>query len=316
MTKLKKVKVRKVKAHITDLAMFKLWLGEKRTLSEGSTHVYCEAVERFLKTDPDIDSIECYNNFIIEHAIKKRCYHYYSALKAFVEYKLVDANTRSRIIDNMIRAQVNNDIKMERKYLTEEEILEVINHIKESKHRVIALIQTLTGVRAGDVLRLKRDNIMPEEYKGRPVLRINITGKGKKRNVIFIHDEVAQEIIMDYITHVYNHADYYFIELGKMKNRQGSIQNEFLLTRMNYVHYWQDLKEALQSCGVAFSDWATHDMRRAFARRVWIKYKDIHVLQGLLHHANPVTTMRYLDQSGLANVDYHFDMQMGKDSEK
>jgi integrase len=302
-----------VKAHITDLSMYRLWLGEKRNLSESSTHVYCEAVERFLKGNPDIDVLEDYNNFIIEHAIKKRCYHYYSALKSFAEYKITDANARARIIDNMIRAEVHNDIKMERKYLEEDEILEVINHLKEAKHRVIAIIQTLTGVRAGDILRLKRDNIMPEEYKGKPVLRINITGKGKKRNVIFIHDEVAQEIILDYITHVFNHDGYYFIELGKMKNRQGDISNEYKLYRMNYSWFWQDLKEALQSCGINFDDWATHDFRRAFARRVWIKYKDIHVLQGLLHHANPAVTMRYLDQSGLANIDYHFDMQMGNE---
>jgi integrase len=291
--------------------MYKLWLQEKRNLSESSIQVYCEAVERFLKGNPEIDSLEDYNNFIIEHAIKKRCYHYYSALKAFIEYKITDANIRSHIIDSMIRAQVNNDIKMERKYLNEEEILEVINHIKDSKHRVVALIQCLTGVRAGDVLRLKRDNIMPEEYKDRPVLRINITGKGKKRNVIFIHDEVAQEIIMDYVTHVFNHENYYFIELGKMKNRKGDIRSEYRLYRMNYCHYWQDVKEALQSCGVNFRDWATHDFRRSFARRCWEKYKDIHVLQGMLNHANPTVTLRYLDQSGLKNVDYHYDMQMG-----
>jgi len=304
-----------MKAHITDLALYRMWLAEKRNLSEGSIQVYCEAVECFLKGNPDIDSLEDYNNFIIEHSIKKRCYHYYSALKAFIEYKITDANTRSRIMDNMIRAQINNDIKMERKYLTEEEILEVINHIKEPKHKVISLIQTLTGVRASDVLRLKRDNIMPEEYKGNPVLRINITGKGKKRNVIFIHDEVAQEIIIDYITKVFNHDNYYFIELGKMKNRRGNIESEYRLLRMNYSWYWSDLKQAMQSCGVNFSEWSTHDFRRSFARRAWIRYKDIHVLQGLLHHANPAVTMRYLNQSGMQNVDYHFDMQMGKNSD-
>jgi len=304
-----------MKAHLTDLSMYKLWLGEKRNLSASSIHVYCEAVERFLKTDPDIDSLECYNNFIIEHAIKKRCYHYYSALKAFIEYKIADANIRARLIDNMIRAQMNSDIKMERKYLSEEEILEVVNHIKQSKHRVIALIQMLTGVRAGDVLRLKRDNIMPEEYKGHPVLRINITGKGKKRNVIFIHDEIAQEVIMDYITQIYNHDEYYFIELGRMKGRKGDITNEFKLQKMNYNWYWADVKEALQSCGINFKDWATHDFRRGYARRAWEKWKDIHILQSLLNHSNPAVTLRYLSQSGLRNVDYHYEMQMGNNKE-
>lgn len=298
-----------MKAHLTDLALFKLWLNEKRMISASSIHVYCEAVERFLKTNPDVDNLDDYNNFIITHSIKKRCSHYYSALKAFAEFKLNEANTRNKIIEGMIRPPIRNDIKMERKYLSEEQIFDVINSLQQPKHRVIALIQTLTGVRAGDVLRLKRDNIIPEDYKGKPVLRINILGKGSKRNVIYIHDDVAQEIIMDYITNNYGFEPYYFIELGSMKNRRGSVENEFRLYRMNYHWYWEDLKTALQKNLIDMKDFASHDMRRCFARRCWERWKDLNVLQKILNHSNPATTMRYLQQSGLQNIDYHKEMQ-------
>lgn len=298
-----------MKAHVTDIALYNLWLEEKRMLSDSSKHVYCEAVERFLKENPDIDSIEDYNAFIIKHSIKKRCYNYYSALKAFIEYKIGDAAIRNRLMENLIRPPLRTDIVMERRYLTEDEIIDVINRLESPKHRIMSLIQSLTGVRAGDILRLRRDNIMPEVYKGRPTLRLNILGKGKKRNVIYIHDEIAQEVIMGYVANNYNHDEYYFIELGKMTNRKGTLDNEFRLMRMNYWWYWADLKQALQSIGADVKDFATHDFRRCFARRVWEKYKDIHILQGLLSHSNVATTIRYLDQSGLKNIDYHFEMQ-------
>jgi integrase len=287
-----------------------MWLIEKGTLSESSIHVYCEALERFLKTNPDIDNIQDYNNFIIKHSIKKRCYHYYSALKSFIMFKIPEANLKNKLLETLVKAQLHSDIKMERKYLTEEQIIDVINHLKDPKHKVMALIQTLTGVRAGDILRLKRDNIVPEEYKGVPTLKLNIVGKGRKRNVIYIHDEIAQELILDYVTNVFNHEEYYFVELGKMKGRKGNINSEFRLMRMNYKWYWIDLKESMQRCGVDFKDWSTHDFRRSFARRVWEKWKDVNILQSMLNHANPTVTLRYLNQSGLKNVDYHWEMQM------
>lgn len=300
-----------MKSHMMDVALFRIWLNEKRMIAESTIHVYCEAVERFLKGNPDVDKLEDYNNFIIAGSIKKRCYHYYSSLRAFAEFKNNDANTRSKILEGMIRPTIRNDIKQERKYLEEDKIVEVINSLEDPKHRVVALIQTLTGVRAGDILRLKRDNIMPEEYNGKPVLRMNITGKGNKRNVIYIHDEIAQEVIMDYITTVYNHEEYYFLEQGKMKGRGGNIENQFVFYRQNYLRFWQDLKQALQTNHIDMKDFATHDMRRCFARRAWLKWKDIQVLQRLLNHSNPATTMKYLAQSGLQNIDHHYEMQMG-----
>jgi integrase len=302
----------KVKAHITDVVWFSEFLKEKKNISESTIHLYCEVVTRFIKTNPNIDNLEDYNNFIIKYSIKKRLYSYYSALKMYIEFKITDNNLKNKILESLIKPKMYSGYIYERKYLGEDEILNVINSLQEEKHRIIAIIQTITGVRAGDILRLKRDNIMPEEYNKRPVLRLNIIGKGKKHNVIFIHDEIAQDIIMHYITTHFGFEDYYFIEMGKMKNRQGTFNNQFMMYRMNYMWYWQDLKQALQSNGLNYKDFATHDMRRCFARRVWERYKDIHVLQKLLNHANPSVTLRYLEQSGLQNIDYSYEMQMSE----
>jgi len=298
-----------MKAELFDISFFEEWLREKRRLSESSIFVYVRSVERFLAKDPDIHNLDDYNNFLIEVAIKKRCNHYYSALKAYIEFKITDGNIKNRIISGLIKPKERKDLARERKHLNEDKILEIINYLENDKNKIIALIQSITGVRAGDILRLKRGGIVPEEYQGKPVLRLNIIGKGGKRNPVFIHDEVIQGLIMDYILNNHNHDEYYFIELGRYKNRPGSVGHEHLLVRMNYNWYWADLKQALQTAGVSKDDFATHDYRRCFARRVWEKWKDVHKLQKALNHADPKVTMRYLEQSGLQNIDIHYEMQ-------
>ena len=299
------------KLEYTDLAFFEIWLEEKKQLSEGSIKTYMQVIERFIKLDPDINKVDDYNRFIIDNSIKKRCYHYYSALKNFIEYKITDTGLRNRLIEQMIRPPYRTDTVKERKHLEEDELLNVINNLEKPKHRIMALIQTLTGIRAGDILRIRRDAIMPELYKGKPVLRFNIVGKGSRRNVIFIHDEIAQEVIMDFISNNYLHDDYYFIEPLK-QYRMGYANNEFKLMRVNYNYYLLDLKQSLLKLGYEQGDFSTHDFRRTFSRRVWEKYRDIHILKNILNHSNINTTVRYLDQSGLKNVDYHFEMQGGE----
>ncbi len=305
-----------MKVQLMDLSLYSDYLKEKRMIAESTIEVYTATISMFLTTNPDLVSIDDYNNFIIKMAIKKRCYHAYYAIKSFIEYKIEDSALRVKILEAIIKPEMRKDIQQERRYLSEEDILSVINSLQNEKHKIIALIQTLTGVRVGDILRLKRDNIMPEIYKNTPVLRLNITGKGRKRNVVYIHDEVAQEIILNYITNNYNYNDYYFITLGIWKGRKGDISNEFKLARMNYIWFWMDLKEALEKNLIKREDFATHDFRRCFARRAWESWKDIQVLQNLLNHAEPTTTMRYLQQSGLKNIDYSREMQLGKEKDK
>jgi len=87
------------------------------------------------------------------------------------------------------------------------------------------------------------------------------------------------------------------------------MENEYALKKSNYLRYWKDLKYALNVNGIDKEDFATHDFRRCFARKVWEKEKDVYVLQSLLNHTDPKVTLRYLDQSGLKNIDYHKKMQ-------
>jgi integrase len=300
-----------MKGHVTDPILFEKWLENNKQLSKSTMDLYVGGLTLFLKNNPDIDIIDDYNSFIIKTCIKKRCTHFYTILYDYIRFKIEDTNLRNKLLDSLIKPEPKMDILRERRYLSEEQILDVVNNLADFKHRIISLIQTLTGVRAGDVLKLKKGTIFPEEYEGKTVLRVAVTGKRNKRNIIYIHDEIAQQLVIHYITNykeTFN--DYYFIEFGTMKNRKGDINNINKMIKMNYQWYWKDLKQALNVCNISGKDFATHDFRRCFARRAWTRYKDIHVLQGLLNHVDPKTTLRYLEQSGLKNIDYHKDLQL------
>lgn len=293
---------------VFDLYFFSEYLKDKRKLSESSRYNYLKAVEKFTIEHRSPYDINEYNKFLIQHTIKSRSNYYYSALKTYIKYKVKDAGERNMMIENLVTPELPDSPKIERKYLSEDDIIRIINNIKTEKHRVIALIQDLTGVRAGDVLSIKRGDIIPEIYDGANVLKIVIVGKGKKRNVVYVHDDIVQALIMNYIINNYNEQDYYFIEDKRRRLRENTF-SEHVNYKSNYVAYHRDLKRALDRAGFNPEDFASHDYRRCYARRVWTRYKDLHVLQGLLNHSNADTTMRYLKHSGLKNVDYHKAMQ-------
>ena len=298
-----------MKTNIMDSSFFKMWLEEKGTLTEGSINLYVRGIEMFLKHNPDLEDLEVYNKFLIQMTIKKRCSHMYSVVKAFIDFKVTDNKKKEALHKGLIRPKIRYDLVRERRHLDESKIFDVINDLQTKKHRVIAVIQSLIGVRAGDVLRLKDGSILAEEYEGKEVLRLNVVGKRGKRHVMFIHDEIAKDIILEYITTNPGIEGYYFLEEGKMTGRGGNLDSEWHMVQMNYQWFWADLKQAMQKNNVSKEDFATHDFRRCFARRAWVKYKDIYVLKNLLNHVDPKTTLRYLDQSGLRNVDFLRELQ-------
>jgi len=306
-----------MKWKISDSVFFREHLENEGKLSDSTIYTYVRSVERFLISNSklNLENINYYNDFLIKLTIKKRSNHYYYALKKFIEFKINDSNLKKTLIQNLVQPKIRFDTVRERRHLSEVELYNIINLLDE-KHKIIALIQNITGVRVGDILKLRREDIQSEIYRGKPVLRLNITGKGGRKNTVFIHDMVAQETIFNYVKTNINHDNYSFLEIGKMKNRYGQLDNEDRLIKMNYNWYWANLKEALQSVGINKKDFATHDFRRCFARFAWEQNPDIHRLQSLLNHADPKVTLRYLEQSGLKNIDYHYEMQMGRNANK
>jgi integrase len=303
-----------LKGDITDSSLFKDWLREKYYLRESSIYTYYITVEDFLKRDPDLSNIEDYNKFLIEKTIKGRNYHYYSVIKRFVEWKLDDIKLRNEILENLVKPVMKQNIKRERKYIEEAKIYEMISHIKIRKHQIMAWIQHETGLRAGDILKLRKGTIINEVYEDKNVISLRVVGKRDKRIVATIFNEDLQTALLDFINGnvLPMYEDYYFLDYySRLKERKNkiNINNINGIMMRNYRWYWEDMKIACNAVGLSFNDFATHDYRRCFARRVWEVTKDLPTLQRILNHSSIQTTMRYLEQSGMANIDIYKKMQ-------
>jgi len=295
---------------VTDPSLFRIWLEQKTAVCDATIDAYVFADKNFLQRNPKIESIDDFNQFLIETAIKKRAYHHYTALKRYIQFKITNATLKQQLIEGMIRPKLQTP-KHDRKYIPENKLIILLNYFKEHKHRIIALIQMLTGVRAGDVLNLQHGQIFMEEYMSREALRLNIIGKRRKRNVVYVHDKIAQKVIINFINIPRDtFENFLFIDPKRhYSQRKVKLKKFSHLKRMNYRWYLEDLKVALNQVGIDYHDFASHDFRRCFARRAWEKWKDVKILQKLLNHTNVNDTMRYLEQSGLQNIDYHYEMQ-------
>ena len=291
---------------VADLIDFNEYLKAKN-LNESSVYVYSSAVKKFLYTKPDVSKVDSYNDFIFEHAIKKRSTYVYDALKLYVKWKYEKDPRAQSITRNLLKPKLQ-DPKRNVRYLDEDTREMIISLLKNYKHRIIARVQNSAGVRAGDVIRLKRGTISYEvdEAHNIPVMRIDFEGKGKKHFVKWIYDEKIQTQIDLFIKSNVLDTEYYFLERG---TRTCTIHMNYLL---NYQAYWKDLKQALALTGVDYKEWASHDFRRAFARNVWNDTKDPVILKEMLNHQQFDTTLRYLRGSGLQTKDVYYDLNAKK----
>jgi len=303
-----------MKADLMDPSLYKDYLLNDRIIAHSTARAYTIVLSGFLKHNPDIDNVNAYNDFIIEKAFKGRSFYTYYALLGYIKYKFKDSKKlRDTIIENLRKPKMPIGIVRERRNLDEDKVLKIIANLKVHKHQLIALVQKLTGVRAGDIMRIPTGNILVEKYKDKQILRLAIIGKGGRRNVVEIFDPIAQKVILDYIDKPSKHVieGYYFLEYSKLRKKTQS-KDEFDLYLTNYNQYFLDLKQALNACGIMKEEWATHDFRRDFARKVWMKYNNLLILQNIMHHSDPKITMRYLVQEGLNNIEIFEEMQEDK----
>lgn len=299
-----------IESDYMDVPLFELWLQDKKNLSTATVHTYSSRLKQFLEKQPDLNDPTPYNDFIIEKSIKGSSGMVpFSALMRFLEFKVTDGNLRRQLTDKLIHPPTKDNSTKEHKYLSEKDLFSVVNNMSKSKWAVLALLQAITGARAGDLMRMKRGSIISEEYQGKPVMKLTIIGKRNKKNIVFIHDTIAQDVLMNFLTTYNSYTDYYFMNYFRRKGREKVLNDEFHMRKINYMDYLNDLKRALEKSGLNPKTFASHDFRRCFARRAWEKWMDLTVLQKLLGHSNVNTTVRYLQQSGMGNVDYQFEMQ-------
>jgi integrase len=285
-----------------------------RRLKKSSINQYKSCLKSFMKNGYNIRNKDDYIDYLQKHIIQKRSTHHYDVLVKFVKWyfkEKEDIELQKDILDAIkVLGKKNFDPKKETSYLEDYEQMQVINNLKMYKHSLIAWIQKETGVRAGDVLRLKRHNESNDTdikfalYDKEIIMNIRFTQKGDKVRIIPIFNQELINALDEYISTVFLDEEYLFCSREKV--REQNKKDYFKVENKNYYDYWKDLKETCTKLGLDPHKFTSHDIRRNFASDVWtntLERKDLLALQKAMGHSHVDTTIRYLRTSGLEVQD-------------
>lgn len=154
------------------------------------------------------------------------------------------------------------------------EIKTLIDGVKNIKHRTIIMMLYSTGMRLGEIARVKISDI------DSPNMRIKVVqGKGAKDRYTILSEQVLLELRAYYI--IYKPKEYLFN--GSRPARPISMRNIQHL-----------VQKSLAQVGLDSKNYTVHTIRHSFATHLVDNGTDLHTVKELLGHSNLQTTLRYL----------------------
>lgn len=158
--------------------------------------------------------------------------------------------------------------------MSKEEILSVINGVKNVKHKTILILLYSTGMRVSEIVNCKIADIDSKN------MRIKIVqGKGAKDRYTIMSDQVLLELRAYYL--IYKPKEYLFN--GTKAGTKYSVRS--------IQHLMQ---KALLNAGLQSKDYTVHTIRHSFATHLLDNGTDLYTIKELLGHTSLQTTMRYM----------------------
>lgn len=260
-----------------------------RNYSKSTITTYSSIVYYFLleidKEIPDIDvsDIEYYNKkFIIE-----------KGFSLAYQNQMINAVKLFFSRNNGISFDIN-DIERPRKsmylptVLSKEEIKSIFSNISNLKHRTILSLIYSSGLRIGETLNLKVNDIDSQ----RNLIMIR-QGKGHKDRIVGLSPKIL-ELLRKYY-HQYKPSDYLFVGQKGGSYSQSSIRAVF--------------RRACKKAGIK-KQVRIHSLRHSYATHLLESGTDIRYIQDILGHKDPKTTMIYthVSNKNIKNITSPFDM--------
>lgn len=203
---------------------------------------------------------------------------------------------------NLLTVRKPRIIKKETNYLTEKEIEQLINCIKQDmvkketviNLRFMACITFLlqTGARIGEALSINISDI------DRLNKEVRIIGKGRKPRTLFLRDETLFWIDKYLLTRKDDEKALFATQDGKSRWKQTDAGRSF--------------RKYKKMSGIK-KDFVIHTFRHTFATQYLMKGAGINVVQTALGHSEAVTTLKYyaaaVEKSKVREMinDKHFD---------
>lgn len=261
-----------------ELLGFSKWLQQKR-LSQNTVNTYAETTKLYLrylqlKNIDEISprSIEQFNYDFIFKTKKSVSYQNQciSGIKKFLEFKGLP-------IEKIDIKRPNKDKKLPN-VLSKSEVKAILDVITNLKHKTLLSLVYSAGLRIGEALSLKPNDIDTE----RGLIHVR-TAKGRKDRYTLLSPTLTP-LLESYKNH-------YSPKVFLFEGRSGEAYTQ--------VSARQVLKNALRLAGI--KKYATlHTLRHSFATHLLENGTDIRYIQELLGHNSPKTTMIYTHVSSIS----------------
>ncbi|MFD1064385.1 tyrosine-type recombinase/integrase [Winogradskyella litorisediminis] len=271
----------------TEISGFYKWLQQKR-FSQNTVNTYAEVTRLFLRylQNKNIDSItsksiEQFNYDFIFITNKSVSYQNQciSGIKKYLEFKGV-------VIEDFEIKRPQKDKKLPN-VLSKSEVKALLDAVTNLKHRLLLSLIYSAGLRIGEALSLKPNDIDIE----RGMIHVK-SAKGRKDRYTLL----APTLVPLLETYKSSYKPKYFLFEGRLGEAYTQVSAR------------QVLKKALRKAEIR--KYATlHTLRHSFATHLLESGTDIRYIQELLGHNSPKTTMIYthVSSTSLSEIKNPFD---------
>jgi site-specific recombinase XerD len=177
--------------------------------------------------------------------------------------------------------------------ITQDECISIFSQIHNPKHKMVIMLAYGTGMRRGELISLKWEDVLFDEYK------IHVrAGKGKKDRMVMLPYSIVAALLS--YRELYKSSIYVFE--GQYKGEPysaGSVANV--------------MKRAVEASGLEKKA-TVHTLRHAFATHLLEAGTDLRFIQALLGHSSIKTTTIYthLTRKGVDRIQSPLDKLLGE----
>lgn len=171
--------------------------------------------------------------------------------------------------------------------LAEEEVINIIKHVKNLKHRAILMTGYSAGLRVSEIVNLKTVDIDSKR------MMMHLHGaKGKKDRMVPLSKKLLEVL-----------REYYKVHKPKEYLFEGADGGAYSTRSVQEI-----LKQAKHKAGINKTG-STHMMRHSYATHLLESGTDLRYIQELLGHNSVMTTMRYthVSKKNLAKIESPLD---------
>jgi len=148
------------------------------------------------------------------------------------------------------------------------------------RNHLLFVLGINSGLRVSDLLGLKLKDLVDEKRK--PVERIRLRESKTSKTKDFPLSKNAQKAISEYVNSIADNLD--LCRPAFLSKKGGPISR---------VQAWQILNEAAKTVGIKESI-GTHTLRKTFGYHAHKNGTAVELIQKILNHSSPGTTLRYI----------------------